>query len=1131
MITIQLLGTPRVLIDGVAVRVQRRKAVALLAYLAATPGPQSRESLAALLWPDSDTARALAYLRTAIWALNKTLGPDWATVEADALALNPDAAEVDLAHFATLADSCSDGADAVPPQHCAEGLARAASLYRDDFMAGFSLADSRSFDDWQGYLRESLRGQLGTVLERLVSALADTGQYNAAISHARRWVALDPLHEPAHRALMRLYAWSGQMSAALRQFHEVERVLRDELDVPVAPETANLHARIQARDLPTPGRAAPLRASRRTTSVPRVDRDRTPDGRRTASFIGREAELAEIERLLADPACHLLTLIGPGGAGKTRLAGQAAQRLRAGDRYPDGVYFVPLAPITSPEYLIDAITQQIPFLDGHDLPDAKARLIQSLKGRRVLLVLDNFEHLMDAAPVLGDLLLHLPELKILVTSRERLNLQAEWLLETGGLPVPASTDDPRWREAESVQLFVLRARRARPDFALSDADGPALLDICQMVDGMPLGIELAAIWVQMLTLPEIADEIHRDLDFLATEMQDLPPRHRSLRAVFEHSWRRLRPDEQHHFSRLSLFVGPFTLDAARQVTGVSLPVLLSLVNRSLMRRRPDTRFEVHELLRQYAEEKLTEADHRDAYADYCRYHADLLADQLPRLKGWAVRDGLEAIFDSLDNLRKAWALAVENDWWPLVRRMVAPLWWYYTIRSRYQEKMMMMRYASERLSRQAIDDDLRGLLALILAVQAHGDQHVGHRQAVQQQAEHIEALLDRLDDPTTPEAALALTVLVGVRNITGYDLRPVEALAWRAHAYHEANGDRYAAAYTLYKIARVRQNDIRYDEVREIADRCLAEMQAIGNPYGIAIIRGVMTENATTLGKTQDALAYIPQTMQQVRLLDDPLWLAGLQALYNKLKPERTETVPLKASLEELLARASLPEWRASLSPLQQARGLYEIGVLQFWLGEHREALGCLADAAARFDAVGDLEGMVWARLFRASSLRALGEMTQARALLAQAQQAIGQRRFPWGEAGIVYELGCILLAEGDLTAAYAALHQAVTLAHAVHSSEQTLRHLSGIVRWLIAQGQHEAALRLAGMIRAHRTVHFHVGVLVDEITQSLPLDPAQREALLAQGAALTLDEAVAALPLPQVPVPAVVSSTQHADS
>lgn len=355
--------------------------------------------------------------------------------------------------------------------------------------------------------------------------------------------------------------------------------------------------------LPSPGLTTASSGQQRPASPP-TPRLNLPT--HATPLVGRQVELAELGRLLHEPHCQLLTLVGPGGIGKTRLAVRAARQF--GDAFPDGAAFVPLAPLNAARFVFPAIADSVGFRFSGPA-DPQSQLTAYLSDKRMVLVLDNAEHLLadGAADLLGHLLQSAPGVKLLVTSREVLNLQAEWVFVVQGLPVPDEATGSRPAEGGAVELFLQRAQRAHVGFVPKAEDGQAIARICQLVEGMPLAIELAASWVRVLSCQEIASELERDPGHLAVSARDLPERHRSLRAVFDHSWRLLPEAEQEALMRLSVFRGGFTREAAGQVAGASLAVLSSLLAKSLVRRGATGRYDLHELIRQYAGERLREA--------------------------------------------------------------------------------------------------------------------------------------------------------------------------------------------------------------------------------------------------------------------------------------------------------------------------------------------------------------------------------------------------------------------------------------------------------------------------------------------------------------------------------------------
>ncbi|MBM2847359.1 MAG: putative LuxR family transcriptional regulator [Anaerolineales bacterium] len=645
-LTITLFGKPRVerakrAITGFI----SAKAQALLFYLAATGRPHTREALAGLLWGGMPEAQAGKNLRNALSNLRSLVG-DYLTITREEVAFKRDVDYwLDVEAFrSALAEIASRDWGA---------LAHAVELYQGDFLEGFYIPEALAFEEWMLGQRSILRGLMVQALHTLVSQHLESEEYAPGIDYANRLLGLEPWREETHRHLMILLARSRQRSAALAQYETCRRVLVEELGVQPMQETTVLYERLKAAAAPPPHNLPP---------------QPTP-------FVGREAELAEIARYLKNREAQLLTLVGPGGIGKTRLALQAAARCVGPEAafdtdFADGVFFVPLAANTAaesgaPSTLIAALADALPFsFQGPVHP--QAQLLNYLREKKMLLILDNFEHLAAEARQLGDILRLVPGIKLLVTSRVRLSLREEWALEVEGLAYPKAGDAvPPGDAAEgysAIALFVQQARRMRLGFTLVPADIPHVVRICQLVEGVPLGIELAASWLRVLSCVEIAAEIEKGLDFLTSAFQNVSERHRSLRAVFEHSWNLLSPPEQILFRQLSVFRGGFQREAAAEVVGASLPVLAGLADKSLLRRTASGRYEVHELLRQYAEEKLRliPEEHERVHDQHCRYYAELLSQHKTQLKGENSLAELTALSVERENVRAAWNRAVEH---------------------------------------------------------------------------------------------------------------------------------------------------------------------------------------------------------------------------------------------------------------------------------------------------------------------------------------------------------------------------------------------------------------------------------------------------------------------------------------
>jgi predicted ATPase/DNA-binding SARP family transcriptional activator len=660
-------GSPRVERDGQPLSVTRRRTMALLIYLALTGRPHSREALATLLWPENDAESARSHFRRELFRLKQLTGPEPLLIDREQVALKPEAElEVDVLCFRRHLQTVAAHGHA--PGHlcssCHSELTKAIALYDEAFLTGFNLPDSPTFDEWQFFQGEELRQQMAGALQALIAWHETQGDAAPALPLARRWLSFDALHEEAHRALMRLYSHAGQYAAALRQYETCARLLDEELGIEPDPETTALYEQIRARQLPAPESARPAvdvrpPAPAEPPSPARAARQAALPVESTP-FVGRSRELAELAAILGDPAGpRLVSLVGPGGIGKTRLAIEAAWQ--AAPHFDGAAAFVSLAPLDDPEQLAPAIARalNVELLANEDAVEI---LVGYLRGQRLLLVLDNFEHLREGAPLLATLLQAAPDIRLLATSRERLNLSGELVYALEGLGFPQQPQSDAYRAVlgfEAMMLLLQRVQLVRPGYEPeSPAELAELSRICRLLQGVPLALVLAAGWFELLSPAEIAAEITRNLDFLESDMRDLPPRQRSVRAVFNASWRLLDEPARQALTRLSIFRGSFTREAAEAAGGASLVLLRRLVNQSWLQRVAD-HYQVHELLRQYAEEQLRAQPGRweEARERHADYYATWLTEQVEQLKGRNQQAAFAATGAARDNLFLAW------EWW------------------------------------------------------------------------------------------------------------------------------------------------------------------------------------------------------------------------------------------------------------------------------------------------------------------------------------------------------------------------------------------------------------------------------------------------------------------------------------
>jgi predicted ATPase len=628
----------------------RPKPLLLLAYLA-LEGAQDRKHLSELFWPEA--ANPMLSLRTALTQLRQSA---------------PGAFEGESRLRATVACDARRFLEALEKGE----LERLQELYTGAFLKGFFLRElSAELEEWVYGTRESLAAQYREGLLKLAEGMESSHALEVAkLAEEAYWLAGAP--EPEPEQVVRTYRLlvAGGNARAREVKAEAESF---GLELDILPEVVKTALEPEKK----PPALLPTLFSRPT------------------SFIGRELELAELRNLLAQEDCSLVTVLGAGGAGKTRLALKFAQEALEHETFADGVYFADLMALADPELVPAAVAAA---LHGA-LPGKQplAELSGLLRDKRALLVLDNFEHLVFAAGMLAEVLKHCPNLKLLVTSRERLNLSAEWVYGLEGLRYPKSPfirgdveQSVNWGDFDAVRLFVQRARRSRCDF---DPQGHLLhiLKICRLVDGSPLGIELAAAWVRVMTPEEIAAEIAHNLDLLQSVERDASERQQSIRASFEHSWKLLSEKEQEALRRFAAFRRSFTQEAARQVTGASFMVLSSLVDKVMLSRDTNGRYHRHPLIIQFMDEK-ARAHPEEAAAMLARhsaYYLSFLARQL--------EEGPQVLEVELDNLRDAWRFVVMkkdetalNNALPLLDRL-------YTLMGRYGEAEAVFALAAEGL--------------------------------------------------------------------------------------------------------------------------------------------------------------------------------------------------------------------------------------------------------------------------------------------------------------------------------------------------------------------------------------------------------------------------------------------------
>ncbi len=823
---LHLLGNPAINLDGVPVEgFAIQKARALLVYLAVEERQNhARESLVGLLWPDVPEAAARTNLRQALANLREAIGdeqarPPYLNTRRDSLQFNAASDHwTDVEELTALLDACQ----AHPHRHpdrcvtCAQRQARAIEIYRGDFLTGFHLKEADPFEEWSAIQRERLRRRMAVALSRQAAFCECSGDLARSLSMVDRQLELDPWMEEAHRERMRLLALTGRRSEALAQYETCRRVLQVELGAAPGPETVRLHAQIRegALDGAAPGSAEPAR------NLPQP----------TTPFVGRERELAELLELLEAPGCRLVTLMGGAGVGKTRLALEVARQIRP--CFPHGVAYVRAGSVEQAGQLPGAILAAV-APDPAGPGDPVDQLLEALREREVLLVLDGPEHLLpDARHLVTSILDVALKAAVLVTSQDRLGLQAESCYPVEGLALAPLYAPAAVRQSESIQLFLERGRRIQRQLGSEDAELVDIHRICRLVEGIPLAIELAASAVDQRSCREIADELEADIAGLTSRHHDLPDRHRSLAAALEFSWSRLGEKQREILCGLSVFRGGWDVGAAGCVAFAGEAELLALVDRSLIRQDQSGRFAFHALMREHASaQSKAGGEATSAQRRHLDYFSELAAQAEPKLLGPEQIEWLRRVDAELANFRQALSWAMEHGELEAAARLCLSLARYWMI---------------------------RGLLA-------EGQQT-------------LERLL-ALAGPVPAELRVRLFNRVGILAAMQRKFEEAEPHLRASIDLARQHGDTQGEAMSLNSLGAMSIERGDYVAARRYLELCLPAWKQLDNANGLASTLNNLGAVALLMEDYPAALAWFEQSLPVFRELGDRRMIAGV--LYN----------------------------------------------------------------------------------------------------------------------------------------------------------------------------------------------------------------------------------------------------------
>jgi predicted ATPase/DNA-binding SARP family transcriptional activator len=1052
------------------------KVRALLAYLAAeSDRAHRRDSLATLLWPGFLDTSARASLRGAVYDLRQVIDdydvePPFLLITRETIRFNPESDHMlDVARFADLAKTGDDDPDRRGK------LASAVDLYEGEFLEGFTLDDAVTFDDWSSTMREGLHRQVVEVLGRLVGLCEACGDVERGLDYAWRLVELAPWQESGQRQLMRLLAFDGKRSEALMQYEACRRALQEALGVEPSAETTRLFECI--RDGAIAG-AGDKGATAQAKAAPLERRPRHNLPAQLTPLIGRETELAQIDAYLSDPACRLLTLVGPGGVGKTRLSLAVGERRL--NRFRHGVFFVPLEALKSFDGIVPAIAAALDFTFSREVPDQgamsepgspKDQLLAYLRGKEVLLILDNAEHLLYASEgthdghslpgFLLELLETAPRLKVLVTSQVRLQMHGQQLLPLDGLRVEGALESPM---SPAISLFLEAAQRVRPDFSVTQDNAEAILAICRAVSGMPLAILLAAAWVEVMTPQDILEaltaEMESGLDLLTVDWRDVPERHRGIRATFDGSWALLTPEERSAFAALSVFRGSFTLQAARTIAGLSLRALGSLVRKSMVQ-VADGRYTIHPLLRHYAAERLAQmpGTEREVVKRHAEYYGAILSRWLEDSKGPQQVAALRQMDLEIDNARAAWDHTVDQADVPAIGRALDGLCWFYFRRFRQDEAFTACQAAVARLEAEAPEPEttegrppeperLRVLCEVL------------HWQSCFVPPAESEALIDRVfeilsqpaleDVDVRRQRALVLRRMGALR--IGTDVQGALELLLESLALFRKLKDCREESITLYSLslnARFR-GDLK--EAQALSEKQLAISEQLGDLNNQAGALSGLRAVAFLTGRFEEAMQLGEAALKLYRNVDN------LQGVAGTLHSMGNQCLVMGAHEDALqLYDESLAIYRELGAP-----GSYP-AALRAWvltvLGRYSEARRQAESALVGAKAAGDRHLQAWLAIVFSTLALVDGETGEAERWAEKGFGFYQAAGWPFFLAQAAAVSGCALALQGRIKPAEERLVVALRITVKMHAPGVRSIILPGLVLFFLARGQAERAV------------------------------------------------------------------------
>jgi predicted ATPase/DNA-binding SARP family transcriptional activator len=1144
---VELFGGLRLLQgDRVVTRFRTHKAATLLAYLALhLRQSHPRDQLVDLFWPEMDLEPGRTNLSTALTSLRRQLEPpgipagSLLVADRRTVQLNPGAVTTDVAELDALLDTASR-TEELPERTLL--LERTVDLYRGELLPG-------CYEEWALLERARCSERSIDALEELAAAREETGDLEAAVAAARRAVEADPYREEPYRVQMRCLAAQSRVGAALESYRKLEEVLQADLGVSPAATTRELAERLR-RDPGSirPVRPAPLASDGRQptadrTSVPppsaaqhpippdASEHERAGDpaavGGRPSTvaslplqltrFFGREEEVADLTRRLVQPETRLLTLTGPGGAGKTRLAIEVARQVAPA--FDGRVWFVELAALPDPNLIPFALAQTLKLSLSPD-KDPLETVVERLADLPCLLLLDNVEHLLrNRSSLLGPesppasksarpagatalvrlLLERVPQLTCLATSRQPLHLGGEQEFPVPPLGMPTGTETPeRLLQWGSVALYADRAQLARPDFAVTERNGEAVAELCRKLEGMPLAIEMAAAWAKLLPPTRMLERLERQLDLLVSRRRDLPPRHQSLRATIEWSYGLLSLEQQACFARLSVFRGGWSLEAAEAVCGgEALRLLSELQEQSLvviLEGQAETRYRMLEPLREYAAEKLRECgEEASARAAQALYFLSLAEEARAALE-CSGRVWLDRLETEHDNLRAALRWYLEERDAASALRLAAALVPFWEVRFHLAEGQQW--------------------LESVLALPEAANAGVARARALAGAARLAVRRMDRSTGQRYWEEALAICrqredrrgiaeLLLQMGELEGYLSPGPEAAAGFAEslAFWREVGDRASVARTLFLQARLATARAAFPEARALHAEAAALNRELGDLRSAALNLRTLGDLSNTMGDYAVARTHLEESLAIDRQLDNRLGISEALLGIGQASYDLGDYPRARACWEEVLAidtdkmggggyvlvclaavdrvegdiagaragyeatRAGKLTERPRRNPAHGWSGLADLALAA---GDETTAQRLYSECLPRYEAQ---PGEKWELILHRHVLwrlaRRQGDTAASRALYQQALAYHETLMDPMLIAHSLRFLGVMAGPEEDRPSARRFLRESLLRGQEMEHREITVGSLRGLMELAVREGEWERAARLGGAAAA----------------------------------------------------------------